>query len=121
MTSIQTTFPEVYQQIEEVTIKEGVTSIGAGLLQGCSAVKKLYIPSTVQTIDANAFADCVSLEKVSIPQLIASQKLKDVFPSYKKITEVVIQEGVTTLIYGGPIVDCPSIDTVSIPNSLPYT
>ena len=45
--------------ITKITIREGrITSLGANLFKGCSAVTEVVIPATVTFIGENVFADC---------------------------------------------------------------
>ena len=42
----------------EVTMEEGITSIGINMFSNCTGLTKLDLPSTVHSIGANAFSEC---------------------------------------------------------------
>lgn len=53
-------------QITEVQIKEGITSIGAYAFAGCEKLVKLDIADSVQTIGAFAYFNCSGLSTLTI-------------------------------------------------------
>ncbi|MBO7218836.1 MAG: leucine-rich repeat domain-containing protein, partial [Clostridia bacterium] len=75
--------------VEDISLTEGVTSIGSYALTGLD-VETLVVPSTVTTIGSNAFYSCTSL------------------------TEVVIPNSVTS-IGAGALAGCTAIESLSIP------
>ncbi len=56
---------EEREQIRELHISEGVTEIGMKSFDGCSELKKVYLPETLQRVHAYAFENCRSLEEVN--------------------------------------------------------
>ena len=54
-------------KVPNITIPEGVTTIGATAFRGCSALTQVEIPEGVTTIGAHAFGGCKSLTHVTIP------------------------------------------------------
>lgn len=52
--------------IEEVIIKEGVTTIGNNAFEGFNNLKKITIPNSVTSIELCAFERCSSLESIVI-------------------------------------------------------
>ena len=53
-----------------ITVPNSITSIGASAFLGCSGIKSIKIPNSVTTIDECAFHFCNSLESVTIPNSI---------------------------------------------------
>ena len=51
-----------------VTIPEGITSIKSNCFYGCSNLKSIMLPSTLEWIGRDAFCDCSSLISVTIPE-----------------------------------------------------
>ena len=51
----------------EVTIPEGVQSIGDYAFCDCSSLTSLTLPSSLQSIGDSAFCDCSSLTSLYIP------------------------------------------------------
>ena len=52
--------------IENVTMQNGVTSIGAGAFFGCTDLKSIVIPQTVTTIGEDAICGCHNLQSITI-------------------------------------------------------
>ena len=50
-----------------VTLKDDITSIGAGCFYGCSNLRSIEIPSSVTHINSTAFNKCSSLTEVDLP------------------------------------------------------
>ena len=57
--------------LNSVTIPEGVTSIGSSAFRGCESLKNVTIPSSITTIGENAFIWCKELNAVYISDLAA--------------------------------------------------
>jgi len=55
-------------QIERVVMSEGITSIGYESFSGCSNLKSIDIPDTVNKIEGVSFHKCSSLESIKIPE-----------------------------------------------------
>ena len=69
------TFPSVFIQqpaLTQISLPEGVTSIGARAFRGCSGLISVYIPEGVTHIETEAFKDCSSLPAVTIPNSVTS-------------------------------------------------
>lgn len=64
---------QVYQSsIKSVNITEGVTTIGNGAFEKCTALTEVQIASSVYSIGACAFMGCHSLTSITIPQHVSS-------------------------------------------------
>ena len=50
----------------EITLGEGIQSIGAQAFRNCAGIQKLIIPSTVTYIGEKAFFNCAKLEELTI-------------------------------------------------------
>lgn len=57
-------------EIKEVVIDEGISSIGNQLFRNLNKIEEVEIPESVDTIGKNAFIGCSSLESVSITNTI---------------------------------------------------
>lgn len=58
-----------YRRINEVIIAEGITRIGNNCFGGLN-IKKVSLPSTLQSIGSKAFYNCTSLETISVPESV---------------------------------------------------
>lgn len=55
------------EDVTDIIIKEGITSIGAEVFYSCTNLKNVVIPEGVTYIDAFAFGYCSSLESITFP------------------------------------------------------
>ena len=53
--------------LENVTIENGVDTIGTSAFRGCSNITSFTFPSTLVTINGNAFNGCTSVEEFVLP------------------------------------------------------
>lgn len=125
------------RSLAEYVIKEGTTSINAGLFSNCTAMTNVTIPESVVFIGENAFsgctslpiengiryADCYAIETTD--KTLTDYTLKDsvrylgnnLFNGCKSMTAMTIPAGVTQIgnrtFYG-----CSSMTTVTLPENL---
>ena len=102
----------------DMTIPDGVKSIGNYAFYGCSGLTSVTIPDSVRRIGDEAFWGCDGLTSVTVPQCVCNRKSSSVFPSaYQSITNVVISSSVTSI--GGDAFDgCYGLTSVTIPKSV---
>lgn len=53
--------------IKSVVINEGVTSVGSGAFQNCTALTSVELPDSLEYTGSNAFAGCSSLKSIELP------------------------------------------------------
>ena len=104
------------KEVTDLTIPNGVTSIGNGAFFGCSYLSNVTIPEGVTTIGEQTFRDCSGLTSISLPTSLSSIS-KRAFQDCDSLTSVNIPEGVTS-IGEGTFWDCSSLTTVTIPASV---
>lgn len=132
------------QNITEVVIPEGVTTIGYQAFYGCENLQDVTIPSTITTwseesynnsafegctglsslslsnglsiLGQRAFAGCISLETVSIPAGIR-QFRNCVFEGCTGLKKVELPEGITQIGYRA-FMGCISLKEVSVPSTI---
>ena len=123
---------------EEIEIPDIVTSIGDGVFEGESSIKKIIIPDSVksigksafsrcglteitipesvESIGESAFADCDGLTEVTVPGRVESIG-DSAFSSCDKLTTVTMQDGVKS-IGRSAFFYCQKLTNVKLPESL---
>ncbi len=100
----------------DVTIPDGVTSIGDEAFFGCSSLTSIIIPSGVTSIGEGAFGWCGSLTSITIPSSATSIG-DSAFWYCSSLTSITIPSGVTSigfLAFGY----CSSLTSITIPSSV---
>ena len=103
-------------KITEVTIENGVTTIGVDTFLGCAYLKKLVLPETLVSLGWGAFSRCKSLLEVKIPGNVREFS-SGVFAGCTSLQKVTISDG-ATLIGDGAFDSCPALQNVFIPSSV---
>lgn len=101
--------------LETVSIPDGVTSIPYDAFAVCRNLKNVSIPRSVTTIGRGAFYDCVDLKSISIPNSVTS--IGDYAFSGSGLRRISIPHGVTT-ICEKTFDHCANLTSVFIPNSV---
>ena len=101
---------------ELYTVPDGVKSAANGAFINNKYLKKVILPSSMETLGLTMFRYCNSLEEV-----IFSSNIKEL-PSYlfkncTKLKSVVIPNGVTTIGYSA-FEGCSSLESISMPESV---
>ena len=102
--------------LTSVTIPDSVTSIGSYAFYGCTGLSSVTIGSGVTSIGYNAFSGCTGLTSVTIGNGVTSIG-EDAFLSCTNLTSVTIPDSVTS-IGGGAFYGCTGLTSVTIPNSV---
>ena len=110
--------PRLYlndQEITDLVIPEGVTSIGNYAFSGCSGLTSVDIPNSVTSIGHSAFRNCSSLTTVTIPNSVTS--IGDyAFSGCSGLTSVtIIPESMTSISIGNyAFQNCSGLTSVDI-------
>ena len=55
------------KKLTDVTLGEGITSIGSSAFAYCTALETIVFPSTLKEIGFNCFYGCTSLKSANLP------------------------------------------------------
>ena len=100
----------------DVTIPDGVTSIGYEAFSGCSGLTSVTIPDSVTNIGNYAFYGCSGLTRVTIPNSVTSIGY-EAFRGCSGLTDVTIGNSVTNIGYAA-FSGCSGLTSVTIPDSV---
>ena len=100
----------------DVTISDGVTSIGNYAFYSCESLTSVVIPDSVTSIGESAFADCSNLTSVTIPGGVTSIG-NYAFERCDGLINVIIGDSVTS-IGESAFADCSSLTNITIPDSV---
>jgi hypothetical protein len=104
------------EEVTDLVIPEGVTSISYGAFQGCTHLTSATIPNGVTSIDDYAFDKCSGLISVSFPPSLDKIGYS-AFAYCSSLFSVTIPEGITS-IEGLAFKECNSLYSITIPASV---
>ena len=99
-----------------VTFMDGLTRIGSGAFAGCEALRDFDFPYSLETIGANAFSECNGLVDVSIPDSVQSIG-SEAFSLCEGLQSVYLPQ-MLTIIPDGIFTDCKQLSSVDIPDTV---
>ena len=99
-------------KLQEISLIDTITTIGASAFSGCSSLQELIIPEGVTTIGASAFNGCSSLQELIIPEGIT--KIEDrTFAGCSSLNHLLIPLSVTNISDYYTFSGCNSLTTAS--------
>ncbi len=102
--------------LTSVTIPDSVTNIGSYTFYNCTNLSSIAIPNSVTNIDESAFSSCTSLTNITIPDSVTSIGSR-AFSSCTSLTSITIPVSVTS-IGNGTFENCTSLTSITIPDSV---
>ena len=100
----------------EVTIPEGVQSIGDSAFRDCSSLTSFTLPSSLQSIGDSAFRDCSSLTSLTLPSSL--QSIGDsAFYGCKSLRSLTLPSSLQS-IGNSAFYGCKSLRPLTLPSSL---
>ena len=103
-------------RLKNFTLPTSVTSIGKRAFLNCKSLTSITIPANVTSIEDYAFAYCTSLESVTIPEGLL-KICNDTFYCCIRLKNVTIPASVTS-IGDYAFKKCGSLETITIPASV---
>ena len=105
------------EEVTEITIPNGVTSIGKNAFAGCTSITKVIIPNTVTSISQGAFMNCTNLTTIEFETGINISEIPDDF-CYNNIelSNIVIPEKINKI--GRRSFKNTNIQSLTIPNNV---
>lgn len=104
------------EEVKEVIIEAGVTSIGNYSFKGCKNLKRVTIPNGVTNFGEGSFNSCTSLEKINIPNSVTTIE-HYVFEKCSSLKSLDIPESVT-YIGNSAFFECKGLKNLNIPDSV---
>ncbi len=112
-------YPRAFIEVKTLTyvhLPEGATTIGEWAFQGCSKLRRVDIPSTVQHIGREAFEDCLRLTEAVIPEGITALN-EGTFQSCVNLTAVSLPDTLTE-IQSSVFRGCRSLTEITVPKGV---
>ena len=100
----------------DVTIPDGVKSIGDYAFKKCAGLTSIKIPNSVTYIGRGAFINCKNLTSIIIPNSVTSIG-ESVFSGCISLTSIKIPNSATS-IGRWAFEDCTNLTSITIPNSV---
>ena len=100
------------ENIKNVIINNGVTSIGNYTFSDCRSLTNITIPNSVTSIGVDAFYYCTSLTNITIPNSVTSIGGK-AFVFCRSLTSITISDSVTS-IGGDAFGSCESLTSINV-------
>ncbi len=102
--------------LEVITLPEGMTSIGSSAFYGCTALTSISLPEGLTSIGNYAFRDCAALTSISLPEGLTSIG-ESTFRDCAALTSISLPEGVTS-IGSWAFSGCTALTSISLPEGL---
>ena len=112
-------YPRAFIEVKTLTyvhLPEGATTIGEWAFQGCSKLRRVEIPSTVQHIGREAFEDCLRLTEAVIPEGITALN-EGTFQNCVNLIAITLP-GTLTEIHSSALSGCRSLAEITIPTGV---
>ena len=108
--------PWASSRVRELILEPGITSIGAYAFEGCSHLRSITIPYTVERIESHAFSGCRQVEEICFSEGLESIESYAFFDLYR-LKDITLPEGLINIgdyAFGG----CSALKSVYIPESV---
>ena len=104
--------------IKEIILEDGITSIGNYAFSDCTGLTSITIPDDVTSIGSSAFSDCTGLTSITIPDDVTSIG-SSAFSGCTGLTSITIPDDVTS-IGSSAFSGCTGLKELTMPCSVKY-
>lgn len=104
------------QEMNKVTVRTGVTSIGESSFSGCWYIEKVTLPENMNRIGAFAFSFCESLQSIHLPKGISAIE-ENLFEGCSELRDVIIPNTAKT-IGDEAFSECWELAEIKIPTNV---
>ena len=99
--------------IVEVRVEEGVTSLGTYAFYNCINLERISLPTTLITIYQAVFTYCAKLKEIDLSPCVDMKKIISASFQYPNGLESIKFPPLLERIEGGAFSDCPSLKTIN--------
>ncbi|MBR2845841.1 MAG: leucine-rich repeat protein [Solobacterium sp.] len=99
--------------LTDVTLPEGITSIGGSAFAECTRLVNIDLPDTLTSLGIQAFLDCTSLTEITLPDSLTNME-KEVFEGCSGLVNIKLSKNVTKfgdMTFWG----CSSLKSIELP------
>ena len=106
------------KNLSKITLPDSVTVIADHAFYNCRGLNSITLPDSVTSIGEYAFSDCRSLSEITLPIGVTSIE-KSTFSGCHNLTDITLP-GSVTFIGGGAFYQCTSLSGIMLPNSVTF-
>ena len=104
------------RSLKDITLHDGVVSIGDNAFQSCNSLENINLPNSVTNIGKEAFYECISLSNITIPSGVV-EIASATFYDCRSLESIIIPNTVTA-IGTSAFSNCKNLISVVIPESV---
>ena len=104
-----------YTALEEITLPEGLLTLGTYAFYGCSALTYIDLPDGIKKIPKYCFMNCTDLEGIDFPDNLQIIQLY-AFRNCESLASLIFPDTMQT-IYDYAFSNCPGITYICFPNA----
>lgn len=103
-------------RLVDITLPNSITSLGSACFSGCSSLKNINLPYALTSMGFQCFSGCTSLTKIQLPSSLTTLGF-GCFDGCKGLESIAIPQGLT-LLDGQCFQDCSNLSTIILPKSI---
>ena len=106
------------ENLTSITLPNTLTTIGHQAFDSCESLTSINVPDNVTTISAYCFSDCINLTNVNLPSNLITIAYC-AFSGCKSIANITIPKS-TKVIYAEAFANCTSLKSIDIPGTIEF-